>query len=862
MYKVTIGLLLLFFLLINFTPNNSFAQFSRIIIYTGDFGPSHGAFWIDTDNDGDLDIYITNGTVGSTMENFYYINNGDGTFTKNTTDAIVSEKKITPGGTWGDYDNDGDIDFYNTATAIFSAPNNLLYDNNGDGTFTQNSTAGDIINDADFGAACAWGDYNNDSYLDMFVVNGGVIGSGSALGNALYKSNANPPTITFTSQGGSVATTTNFAAGLAWADYDGDGDLDLFICSGGGDDNGTPIYNRLWRNNGDGTFTETNTTVFHTQQISEGASWGDYDNDGDLDLYVTTGTDWNGSPSTDLNLLYRNNGDGTFSAVNVTSIGLTEDDTTHSYGSAWGDYDNDGDLDLFVGNAQPTTENQVNYLFRNNGNGTFTRVTAGTVVTDTMNSRGCAWGDYDNDGDVDLLVVNHSPDDTNIIYRNDNNNGNHWINVELAGDGKNTNKSAIGSKVWATATINSTSVTQLREISSQTGYASQNSLRAHFGLGDATTVTTLTVEWLGGWSSSFSNVPADKFVQIFQIATNQTGTYVHKLGGASVEITSASSSNGAIAVWRYDTGPSNNTFSGSATSDDGTTVTPNVVASDRYWAVENDGLTGMTYTIGLDITNLPGVNNPQRLVIVKRSGPGSPWIPQNTTLSGNMLYAAGLTSFSEFTIASNSSDNSLPVELTNFRAISADQQVELIWTTQSEINNQGFIVERSLLKEGKFTEISSYLYNPDLRGQGNTNKRTDYSYIDRNVQNGVTYYYRIVDVDINGNKTYSKVVSATPSELSSGYFLFPNYPNPFNPETHIKFNVPARLEGNPEIQVIIYNTLGKVVRVLYNGQIKPGLHDLVWDGRDQQGQIVPSGVYFVHLKSDDFESTRKMLLTK
>ncbi|MCH7498070.1 MAG: VCBS repeat-containing protein, partial [Candidatus Marinimicrobia bacterium] len=227
---------------------------------------------------------------------------------------------------------------------------------------------------------------------------------------------------------------------------------------------------------------------------SIGASWGDYDNDGDLDLFVANSSDQN-------NDLYTNEGNGLFTKVVGVPI---VSDAGWSRSGLWGDYDNDGDLDLFVTNFDD------NFLYVNEGAGTFSKVTTGLLVTDGRASLGAAWGDYDNDGWLDLIVANRASRPNNI-YSNKG-SGNHWINIALTGT--QSNVSAIGAKVFAKATISGNPVWQLREVASQTGFLSQNSLNVEFGLGNATTIDSVRVEWPSGIVQVLTGVAADQFLSL------------------------------------------------------------------------------------------------------------------------------------------------------------------------------------------------------------------------------------------------------------------------------------------------------------------------------------------------------------
>jgi hypothetical protein len=277
-----------------------------------------------------------------------------------------------------------------------------------------------------------------------------------------------------------------------WGDYDNDGDPDVFVANESNQSNG------LYNNQGDGTFARVLSGPHFTDGgDSFGASWGDYDNDGDLDLFVANFGNEN-------NFLYTNNGDGTFTAV---TGGPIVTDGSWSIGSAWGDVDNDGDLDLYVANGfgLPTL---TNFLYLNNGDGTFTKITSDVSVTDIGWSYGCAMGDIDEDGDLDIGVAKCiSNNEHNVIYLNDG-NANHWLDIECVGI--LSNRSSVGARVHVKATIDGSPVWQMREITSQSGYAGQSGLNAWFGLGNATVADSVTVTWPSGITRVFDDVPADQ----------------------------------------------------------------------------------------------------------------------------------------------------------------------------------------------------------------------------------------------------------------------------------------------------------------------------------------------------------------
>ena len=484
-----------FLILINITVSAQI--FTRVIsgnIVT-DASSSFGSSWADYDNDGNLDMFVAN--VYS-ENNDLYQNNGNGTFTKITTGPVISDGKFTEGSSWADYDNDGDIDLFITNA---TGQTNNLYQNNGNGTFTQ-VTIGAIVNDAGKSSiGSAWGDYDNDGFVDLFVANYGS-------NNYLYHNNGNG-SFTKITTGLIVTDVVAGSVGCSWADYDNDGFLDLFVA------NLAPGNDYLYKNNGNGTFAKvTSGPIVNDGAESVGGSWGDYDNDGDLDLFVTTGI--TNTPQN--NRLYNNNGNGTFSQI---TSGLIVNDGGISCGAAWGDYDNDGYLDLFVANTSAMGSGMNNFLYHNNGNGTFTKITTGNIVSDGQDSRGCSWGDYDNDGDIDLHVSNEI-NQQNFLYRNDG-NANSWINIKL--EGIISNKSAIGAKVKVKAIINGNALWQYHEVSSQTGYVSQNSLNVEYGLGNATLIDSLIIKWPSGLICYFTNVPVNQFMTITESCAYPTADF-------------------------------------------------------------------------------------------------------------------------------------------------------------------------------------------------------------------------------------------------------------------------------------------------------------------------------------------------
>ncbi len=476
--------LLLIFL---FANEISFSQtFTKITSGTpvNDAASSYGCSWADYDNDGDLDIFISN--VYSEND-ILYSNNGNNSFTKITNGAIVTDSKFSESSSWADYDNDGDLDVF---VALATGQNNALYRNDGNGVFTK-ITSGSIVTNGGDSRNGAWGDYDNDGFLDLFVSNS------NNQSNFLYHNNGNG-TFTKITTGAIVTNVGNFH-GAHWADYDNDNDLDLYVSNQGGND-------CFYENNGNGTFAKiTSGPIVSNSGYSVGGSWGDFNNDGNLDLFVPRTTTF----SSFTNTIYINNGNKTFSEI---SSNVIEIDGGASTGSGWADYDNDGDIDLFVANTTVQTSTQVNFLYENTGNANFTKITTGALVADVgVNSRGVAWADYDNDGDMDLYVANELS--TNNFFFENNGNSNNWINIKCEGL-NNNNRSAIGARVYVKTTnpVGGNQIWQIQEISAQTGYMGQNSLNVEFGLGASTIIDSIKVRWPSGLICYYTNVPSNQFL--------------------------------------------------------------------------------------------------------------------------------------------------------------------------------------------------------------------------------------------------------------------------------------------------------------------------------------------------------------
>lgn len=469
-----------------------------------------GGAFLDYDDDGDLDLYLVNSAAPSVL----YRNNGDGTFIDVTATAGVSNRgSYGHGVACGDYDNDGYVDIY-----VTNFGTNRLYHNNGDGTFTD-VTPKSGTGDARWSSSATFFDYNSDGTLDLYVVNYlnykldvsyppcfetpafGV--TEKVRGYCHPKNFEGAPDSLYRNNGDGTFTDVTEAAnvrdpggmflgkglGVVAADFDADGNPDLYIAN---DD--TPNY--LFYNRGDGTFAEIailTGCAYSADGIAQagmGVDAGDYNGDGFLDLFVT-------NFSYETNTLYRNNGDGTFTDVSYKAQLGEESYLSLGFGTGFFDADNDGHLDIFVANGHifPTVEQttdvlsykQANQFFWNQGDATFAEV---RFDDRPAVSRGTLFGDYDNDGDTDLLVTQLNG--TVTFLRNESQTANNWLRLKLIGT--RSNRDGIGTRI--TVTIGSES--QTREVHSGSSYLSRNDPRVLLGVGGQEIVDKLEIRWQSG----------------------------------------------------------------------------------------------------------------------------------------------------------------------------------------------------------------------------------------------------------------------------------------------------------------------------------------------------------------------------
>jgi hypothetical protein len=399
---------------------------------------------------------------------------------------------------WGDVDNDGDLDLI---VANYRENPNSLYINQGKEYFIL-ETSGPVDDVIAGSVSASWVDYNLDGYLDLFLSNSsGDIGQPYApYRNFLYRNDSGTLTEITT---GEIVTQERHSYRTSWSNYDDDRLPDLVITNASGQ------FADLYHNDGEGEFTRASAgIVYQLVQCGGGTSWGNYDNDGDMDIYIGA------SPGP--GFLFRNNGDGTFSEAVNHGLGIYDGS---SFAGLWGDYDNDGDLDMYLWlRHSQYPDSAQGFLFENLSDGTFGKLTTGAIAEDTCTATAAVWGDYDRDGDLDLYLANYDPyNQGNPVYlRNDlfrnNGNSNNWIIIKPIGS--ISNRSSFGVMVRLRASIEGSVVWQLRELAGQTVSSAQPPLELHFGLGDASIVDSIILKWPSGIIDTLTDVQVNQYTII------------------------------------------------------------------------------------------------------------------------------------------------------------------------------------------------------------------------------------------------------------------------------------------------------------------------------------------------------------
>jgi len=495
-----------------------------------------GCVWFDYNNDGYVDLYIANGSTIANLRNpgavrdrprnYLFRNNGDGTFSDVTLRAGVEGAGWGNGAVAADYNNDGFVDLF-----VYNFGKNILYRNNGDGTFTDVTVQAGVGGGNIWSGGAAFADYDNDGYLDLYVSGYvdfdihhppersqfnctfrgkpvEVCGPRGLRGapDILYHNNGDGTFADVTAKAGVVDKGLYYGFAVAFEDLDGDGRPDIVVLN-----DSNPNY--FYHNKGDGTFEEVGATAGiaynheGVEQSNMGLAMGDMDNDGKMDLFVTTFADDNYT-------LFHNDGNGVFSDISYPS-GLAEPTIPFlGWATFFMDYNNDGWKDLFCvnGHVYPEVERlfkDVGYrqppqLFENRANGKFRDVSLEVGLgAFRLPGRGGAFCDYDNDGDVDVCIVNI--DDRPVLLRNDGGNvAGHWLQVKTVGT--KSNRDGIGALVKVVAG----NLTQHDRVRTGGSFLSSNDLRLHFGLGEHQEADSIEVHWPSGTVDRLTHVAANQ----------------------------------------------------------------------------------------------------------------------------------------------------------------------------------------------------------------------------------------------------------------------------------------------------------------------------------------------------------------
>ena len=834
---------------------------------------SKGASWCDYDDDGDLDLFVAigNSYVIADTRDALYRNDGDLTFTKILDHPVVLDQSTSQCGMWGDYDNDDDPDLF---VVTDEHKNNVLFKNKGNQAF------GKVIDrNDDYTSSGTWVDYDMDGLLDFYIT--------TRTTNPLYDRNVlyrNLGDDYFTQVGsGPIVTDHNNAHGCAWGDIDNDGDPDLFVPDSQG-------VNVLYQNQGNGVFIRMENTDVSRDESSRSGAWGDYDNDGDLDLFVAN---YGGSTTGRDNSLYRNEGDWMF--TRMEGIDIVSDGGCSVSGS-WCDYDNDGDLDLFVFNDQ----HQDNFLYQNNGDGSFTRDVFSYFTRQSDRSRSGCWGDVDSDGDLDLFVANDEESkDLLLINRG---NSNHRINIRLTGT--LSNRSGIGAMVRVKADIRGVPVWQMREVGT-TVNTSQNEQSAPFGLGDAIMIDSLVVHWPSGVEQIMKNVAADQFLMITEAVNNPPVAEPDS-------VTILEGATETIAVLENDLDPDGDDLRIFSLITEGTLGTAVVDAGDT--SVIYSAPAGFT---GIDMFNyiLDDNHGGRDTAMVKVNIESA---PNSSPLAADDSAAVSQNSTIEIFVLSNDSDpdgdvitiQSLDLSGTLGTAQISSGDTTVTYTAPADYSGQDVFsytitdghnatssalvhieipaanqppvaVNDTVVIEQDSTVIIYPLVNdsdPDgdpLYIEAVLDNNTAGTVLIHSGDTSLTYVPPVgfsgedsldyVISDDNGHQATATVfITITPVSgvsdhaIPVSFGLHQNFPNPFNPVTTISYALPEK----SHVTLRIFSVMGSEICTLVSEDKSAGQYEAAWNAQDRFGQTVSSGIYFYQLKAGDYTQIRKMLLVR
>ena len=517
--KLLFGILYFSFFTLAIKAQISFSENSSLLGITDNYGTIPGGFgggisFCDFDNDGWDDITFSTAS-GNTVK---FFKNNSGTFSEVTLGGVALDSQESRQVIWIDYDNDGDKDLF----VANLEGSNKLYKNNGSFSFTDETAAAGFLTTTQYTIGCSWGDYNNDGYLDAFLCFRDPPESNP---NKLFLNNGDGTFSDVTAAAGLDNTGGHLSFCSSFFDYDNDGWQDIYIANDKSNNK-----NIMYHNNGDGTFTDTSVSTGTDLAIDAmSTTICDYDNDGDLDIYVTN--------TFAGNVFLQNNGDSTFTDIAASNGTLME---SIAWGSVFLDADNDMDSDLYVsGMLTDSSPYLPSAFYENDGSGMFSIPSSAGFDNDDAISFSNAIGDIDNDGYADIAVTNFSP--RNHFLFSNNSNSNNYLKVKL--EGTASNKDGIGS--WIQVYIDG--VPQNRYTLAGEGYTSQNSNFEFFGLGSETLVDSIKITWLSGTVDILYDVSVNQSLTIIE----GSSLSVEDLAETSFNIYPNPSDNGKYQIKLY-----------------------------------------------------------------------------------------------------------------------------------------------------------------------------------------------------------------------------------------------------------------------------------------------------------------------
>ena len=756
--------------------------------YGGEF-MGGGVSFCDIDGDGLQDISLASG-AGELA--YIYKNNGD-SFRNISAGSGLIDQFESKSLLWADYDNDGDRDLF--ITNLFAS--NKLYRNDTaanslDWRFVDVTAEAGISSEPRPSVAAAWADYNNDGWLDLYV----------ATYNDAMGQDPRSPNWFYENQGDGTFIDVAPALGLAdslkqpWAvvffDYNNDGWQDLYI--GNDKDKG----NMLFRNNSDGSFTDVSAASnSDLQMCSMGIAAGDYDNNGYLDLYISN------SPAG--NALLHNNGDGTFDEIaalrNITVNRIC-------WGANFFDYDNDRDLDIYVSTAEGSPDN-YNMLFINTGSTFFPAVGVGLDNNSAM-SFGNAIGDFNNDGYPDIAVANNTPFN---LWENSG-GSNNWIKIEL--EGTVSNRDGIGAMIEVFCNGDRF----IRSTHCGISFISQNSFIQTIGLGTAAVVDSLLIRWPSGIVDVFEGIPANQKIEIVEgqpLSQIKTVSRFFKEGWHLVSLPN----NPANKFYKdlFPNAAENMVFG----FDNGYFLADSFEICRGYWLfLESSQVVDIT---GFEIANCSiDVKEGWNLIggISQNIAFSDIYDPQGLLIPGTLI---GFDTQYFFT-------DTIAVGQGYWINAKGDGQIFL--------NANGIASGR-----GTTSGSSSLL--------SSSNKKAVLSTATFRLPPGLPLELTEIRLKDNWRRNEQQKANV-PGEFA----LEQNYPNPFNPATEIQYSLPQQ----NKVEVTVYNNLGQVVETLVSKVQEAGIYTVTWNGKNQLGQPVGSGIYFYRVQAGEFRSVKKMLLLR